>query len=232
MGLDLVALDLLSWNRERHGPLGRTVTLGRQGLHVPEATVRERLGLTGSYRHEEYCDSLLGIAFGASSVDSLDHSDYEGATIVHDLNLPIPAVHREQYDAVLDFGTLEHVFDIAQGLRTCSALLRPGGQIIHVLPANNLCGHGFWQFSPEVFLSLYTEANGYRDTAVFSGLVYHPWTLTPVTFGPEGERVLVQTTVPTYMVARTTVGERGFRVESVQQSDYRYLWEQSARRGG
>jgi hypothetical protein len=33
-----------------------------------------------------------------------------------------------------------------------------GGEIIHVLPANNLCCHGFWQFWPELFfIALFRE---------------------------------------------------------------------------
>ena len=39
-------------------------------------------------------------------------------------------------------------------------LTKIGGMIIHALPANNFCGHGFWQFSPELFYELYSPENG------------------------------------------------------------------------
>jgi hypothetical protein len=35
------------------------------------------------------------------------------------------------------------------------------------VPANNYNGHGFYQFSPELFFSLYSEERGFRDTRVF-----------------------------------------------------------------
>ncbi len=224
MGLDIVALSFLLWNRDLHGPLGRTIMLGRQELHVPEANVRSMVGITGAYRYDQYCEALLADHFGATSIESLDFSDYESATILHDLNLPLPERHRGQFDAVIDFGTLEHVFDVAQALRNCAALLRPGGQVLHVVPGNNLCGHGFWQFSPEAFLSFYTDRNGFRDTRVFTADVYSPWRLTPISFGREGERMLVDTTEPTYMVARSTLGDSHVRDAPVQQSDYLHVW--------
>ena len=44
-----------------------------------------------------------------------------------------------------------------------SDLCKNGGTIIHSLPSNNNCGHGFWQFSPELFFSLYNEKNGFKN---------------------------------------------------------------------
>ena len=37
-----------------------------------------------------------------------------------------------------------------------------GGYLILHTPANNLCGHGFYQFSPELFFSVLNEANGFQ----------------------------------------------------------------------
>ena len=57
-----------------------------------------------------------------------------------------------QFDVVYDGGTLEHVFNFPVALRNAMELLRPGGRLftIHTC-ANNLCGHGFYQFSRELF---------------------------------------------------------------------------------
>jgi len=62
---------------------------------------------------------------------------------------------------------MEHVFNASQGLKNVTRLCAPGGQIIHSLPANNFCNHGFWQFSPELFFSLYSDKNGYSETEIF-----------------------------------------------------------------
>jgi hypothetical protein len=55
-------------------------------------------------------DILAPLGFEVSSVDA---SDYEGATIVHDLNIPIPRELVEQFDIVWDGGTLEHVLQLS-----------------------------------------------------------------------------------------------------------------------
>jgi SAM-dependent methyltransferase len=116
-----------------------------------------------------YFEPLMQQWFGAQQADSVDASDYENATFVHDMNLPWPVLspQRGQYDAVLDFGCLEHVFDFPTAWRNVVDLCRVGGHILHALPANNLSGHGFYQFSPELFFSLYTPERGFQIQAVF-----------------------------------------------------------------
>jgi SAM-dependent methyltransferase len=115
-----------------------------------------------------YCEPLLQQWFGADVVDAVDASPYEGASMVHDMNQPLPAeaasggAGRGSYDAVLDFGCLEHVFDFPTAWRNCVDLCRVGGHIFHALPANNLSGHGFYQFSPELFFNLYQPERGFE----------------------------------------------------------------------
>ena len=98
----------------------------------------------------------------------MDFSNYEGATILHDLNVKLKDGEMSKYDTVLDLGTLEHVYNISNALFNLSKLCKVGGQILHVLPANQMCGHGFWQISPELFFSLYSERNGYGQTRVYT----------------------------------------------------------------
>jgi len=50
------------------------------------------------------------------------------------------------YDTLVNFGSLEHVYNAPQALLNVSELCRNGGQILHLLPGNNFCGHGFWRF--------------------------------------------------------------------------------------
>src|SRR5271166_5147565 len=149
MGLEFNALNLMRFAKKQGGSFRRTATLGRQW---------------GT--ENAYCEGQIKRDFGAEVVDSFDNSAYEGATQIVDLGAPF--THQfEPYDTVFDGGTLEHIYNIPQALWNTSQLCKPGGQILHVLPANNLCGHGFYQFSPELFFSLYSERNGYHDTVVF-----------------------------------------------------------------
>ena len=41
-------------------------------------------------------------------------------------------------------------------------MLRPGGCFITHTAANNWCGHGFYQFSPELFFSALSPENGFK----------------------------------------------------------------------
>lgn len=97
--------------------------------------------------------------YGAS-LDVYDITDERGCEIVLDLNYPFPANSCEQYDYVLDVGTLEHCFNIAQALVNMASLLKIGGVIFHENPFN--CGnHGFYNLNPTLFHDFYTD-NGFE----------------------------------------------------------------------
>jgi hypothetical protein len=104
---------------------------------------------------------------GATSVDSIDASDFEGATIIADFNRPLPQDLRRRFSVVFDGGTLEHVFDIAMALRSCLDLVELGGHYIASSPANNWPGHAFYQFSPELAFRTLSSETGFRMRAAF-----------------------------------------------------------------
>ena len=220
MGIDVHALNLLRFAAKLQ-PLGDVATLARQGLDVAPVRLRQLLGTREPLPPaERFCERLLVDRLGARSVESFDNSAYEGATHVVDLNRPI--TDAPSYDTVLDPGTSEHIFDIRQVLANVSRLCRAGGQILHVLPANNQNGHGFWQFSPELFFSLYSGTNGYRDTRVFlASDVWESHWFEVVQ--PPGVRVNVTSLTRTSVLVRTVRGET-VSDEDVQQSDYVQLW--------
>ena len=223
MGIDFHGLNLLR-HAKRGGDFGRTITVGRQGVHVSEELIRRTLVASRPYSHSDYCEPLLEVFFGSSSVHSIDNSDYENATIIHDMNKPLPAEFFGQYDTVIDYGTSEHIFNATQALLNYSLLCRPGGRIIHYLPANNLCGHGFWQFSPELSFSLYSGANGYSDTSVFLADLSNNRVWYKVKAPRDGRRVNVWSHSPVYVLAMTTLAGGDFSHDRVQQSDYVYAW--------
>ena len=73
-----------------------------------------------------YVDGVLRY-LGAGKVDSVDASDFEDATVVHDLNVPISPELEGKYSVVVDGGTLEHVFDFPTGIRNAMRMVREGG---------------------------------------------------------------------------------------------------------
>ena len=230
MGIDTQALKLLAMATMKK-EFGRTLTIGRQGLYTPKQVIDQFIDKP--YRDfdyttgKEYCEELLQDHFGSSIVDSVDASTYESATIIHDLNLPVDEDLHEKYDTIFDGGCLEHIFNINQALINLSKMCKVGGQILHVLPTNNQCGHGFWQFSPEIFFSLYTEANGYSDTEIFIGdttNANYTYKLDPP---PKGGRHDIQHPNPLYVMVRTVKSKSDFSHSKVYQSDYIHNWENS-----
>jgi len=185
MGIDLHNLGLLAHAQDRGVSFARTVGIGRQALFVdPPELERHRMlrGLApladaaAPADGPRWFEPLMQQWFGAATVDSVDASAYEQATLLHDMNLPWPEGRAGlgSYDAVLDFGCLEHVFDFPVAWRNCVALCRTGGHLFHSLPANNLSGHGFYQFSPELFFNLYQEKNGFALLGVWFALKAEP----------------------------------------------------------
>lgn len=98
-------------------------------------------------------------SLGAQDVDSLDVSDFEGANIIHDMNTEIPRALEGKYSLVYDNGTMEHCFDIKQFLFNANAMLKTGGLIFHSNPLNNFINHGFYTFSPCLYLGFYLKNN-------------------------------------------------------------------------
>ena len=230
MGIDTQTLNFLRYSK-KYGDFKRTVTLGRQTINYIKSELRHLSSAEYQYlseylrKKETYVDNLLRDYFGASTVESIDKSEYEGATIIFDMNNEITTELKGRYDTVIDSGTLEHIFNIPQALENTSSLCKPGGQIIHVLPANNFCGHGFWQMSPELFSTLYSNKNGYQDTEVFLGRPSDPNNFYKVIRPKSGKRVNIYSKDEVYVYVRTVQKETEFLHKNVQQSDYLYLWD-------
>src|SRR5215469_1265494 len=225
MGVDVHGLRFLQYARARSNAFGEVATVGRQQIHIPGIFL-ENLRLQSKPRFGDFCEQLLLDDFQASSIVSFDASDYEGATYVADFNLPL--VHNKAYDTVVDFGTTEHIFDVAQALRNIDSLCKEGGQILHMLPANNYCGHGFWQFSPELFFSLYSDRNGYSSTEVFVIKESDPETWYKVKIPDGHRRINLKSSFP-IIVACRTIKLKQLSEKSVQQSDYVYIWKNESK---
>lgn len=90
-------------------------------------------------------------------VKTVDISTMESPDVVMDLSVA-GSVDSSQlarrFDVVVDLGTAEHVADQSAYWKNLYDALRPNGSLVGMLPANGLCGHGLYQFSPEFFWSL------------------------------------------------------------------------------
>lgn len=173
MGIDIHNLNFLAHAQDLGVRYERTLAIGRQALFIEPFELEDHRRLRGLPPLAEppraagaprYFEPLMQQWLGAREAESVDASAYENATHLHDMNLPWPepSAQRGAYDAVLDFGCLEHVFNFPVAWRNVVDLCKVGGHVFHSLPANNLSGHGFYQFSPELFFNLYRRENGFE----------------------------------------------------------------------
>lgn len=239
MGFDAATLEILLTAHEAGVSFDEVLTVGRQSLRASSAEVRAvlaRHGIRLDARQAEtlvteqngYCEPLLKL-LGAQRVDSIDASNYEGASIVHDMNRLLPDSYRDRFTIVVDGGSLEHVFNFPVALKNCMDAVTPGGHFIGITPANNLMGHGFYQFSPELFFRVFNPTNGFQIEKV---LIYEcPWrSVWYEVLDPEQARRRVELTNkrPAYLIAwaKKTASVPIFN-QWPQQSDYAAMWQRS-----
>jgi SAM-dependent methyltransferase len=227
MGFEINAAALLLKLRGDGVQFGRVLTLGHQHLHLDPAThrrVQARLGQSLADEVPVYADGLL-TAMGATEVEAMDASTYEGATRVHDLNQPVPAAWHEQFDLVFDGGTLEHVFNFAAALKNCMQMVKPQGRFVSVTMPNNWCGHGFYQFSPELFFRAFSPDNGFSMVEMYFADVDGQHFYRIADPAAVRQRVQLWTSDPLFLLVharRDTVREVFATVP--QQSDYVSDW--------
>jgi SAM-dependent methyltransferase len=231
MGLETNAAALLLKMRHDDVSFGRVLTLGHQHLHLEPATYRRvltRLGLPLAEEVPLYADSLIE-ALGATDVEALDASNYEGATRLHDLNEPVPASWHEQFDLVFDGGTLEHVFNFPVALKNCMQMVKPNGRFVAVTMPNNWCGHGFYQFSPELFFRAFSPENGFSVVEMYFADTDGNHFYRVVDPAAVRERVQLWTNDPVYLLvhARRDTVREVFSIRP-QQSDYVSGWTANA----
>jgi len=95
--------------------------------------------------------------FGLEEVHASDINYLDGADLICDLNGALPRKLEGKFDFIIDGGTTEHIFDVANAIRCETQMLAPGGIIFHILPAAGYVNHGFYSFSPTFFQDFYRQ---------------------------------------------------------------------------
>ena len=214
----------------------KTLMLGRLNLYVSKEDIQADIARfkNNAKRPEEvqftdeYSEPLFEI-LGASKTDSMDFSDYEKASIIHDLNQPVPEQYKNRFSAIVDGGTIEHVFNFPVAIKNCMEMLQVGGHYIGITPANNTMGHGLYQFSPELLYNIFREENGF---AVKKMIIVTQETNGNTSAWYEVQdprkaksRVLLTNTKPTYlMVLAEKKSIQPIFQKPPQQSDYEMVW--------
>lgn len=169
MGVTARYAKYIKWTQERfHLDFSDTVTLGRLFFYYGDKDVflddmKKYFDLKLILQEDGYSENFFrSLSSGGGIVNSIDHSDYEGASILMNLNKKIPKEYEDRFTAVVDGGLLEQVFDFPRAIKNCMDMCSTGGVLYIATPCNNHCGHGFYQFSPELFFSLLSKKNGFE----------------------------------------------------------------------
>ncbi len=212
--------------------------LGRQEMLVDAGSLRKLMEEFGIHPGSDLlaelltsCDGGYGEPFlrllGASEIVSIDASAYEGCTFSHDLNLPIPECLKDRFDLLIDGGTLEHIFNFPVAIQNCIDMLTLGGHFLSATPANNFAGHGFYQFSPELFFRVFSPENGFVIERAIVSEAYcdKSWYRVP---DPQQVRSRVEfvSAHPTYLLIQAKKVRQFDVIQRYpQQSDYSAIWQ-------
>jgi hypothetical protein len=184
MGIDKTALELIllsqNYVKRNDDNVANILTLGRQQIHISKNDINHLLSkykfssLINKYNVYDYSENLFTNLFEEKwkyiFVDSMDNSDYEGASIIHNLNNPFNSSKKYQY--IYDGGTIEHIFNIPQVIENIIDMLDINGLFVSITCNNNFSGHGIYQFSPEFFLSSLNEKYGMKIESIYLGKVH------------------------------------------------------------
>jgi hypothetical protein len=161
-------------------------------------------------QHSNLVSLLTELGFTASSLDLYDPR----ASLSYDMNYPVPKSEHNKYGALIDIGSLEHVFDTRQCLENCLRMVAVGGHYMLHAPVNGYYGHGFHTFHPSALLGA-LELNGFK-------VIYKKYSRedgTSVTDPGEGGDILI------WLVA---VKEADFEeFKNPQQEGWRLMYDKS-----
>ena len=181
-----MAIDLHHWRAIlRAKAKGRALSAGYPDLLVPaneipaaplqvradSDEIAEHHGWKGPIYDSVQVFKMLGI-----ELDVIDRKEHRGGESIVDLNEPSAAILlRARYDLVIDPGTSEHCFNIAQALVNLADAVKVGGAICQALPMS-MFNHGYWNVNPVALLDFY-ETNGFeieRMVIRHAGGVFEP----------------------------------------------------------
>ena len=158
---------------------GKTLVIGQQSIYANEFEckrifLKHNIKFIDNFKHEkktniqhfinENADNINSSFFftllGSNNVNHLDISKYENADIILDLNKKIPNKYKNKFDNIVDFGTIEHVYNTPTLLFNYINMLKKNGFLIISTKSSNAIDHGFFSFSPTFFHDFFS-INGF-----------------------------------------------------------------------
>jgi SAM-dependent methyltransferase len=110
-------------------------------------------------------DTTFFRMLSVKEVKAIDHSDYEGAEIIVDLNRPLPDALADSADFIFGGSVLDNIFDPATYIKNITRLLKEGGRLID----HNTYGfhsHPYLLASPAWYYDYYVM-NRFADCKIY-----------------------------------------------------------------
>ena len=227
MGIKSSSSRLLCWlKRKEIFKMDSVLTLGKLKLYMKPRQIRKLVRDYGDVLSTKEINDVETFfkALGSKEIHALDYSDFEGADIIHDLNCPIPEALREKFDCIVDGGTSEHIFNFPQNIMNIMEMIKVGGFYLGTLPTNNWSGHGFYQFSPVLFIQLFSEINNFKIYKIFYCTSKDTSKLYEIVNIDSTKRIEINYFLPTevFVVAKK-IGPTP-KIINLQQMDYVERW--------
>ena len=236
MGLTVHEIKFLLWARQGGVDFSNVMMLGRQKFYLDVPSMREALAGFGTNKKKAEVEALFldqnGYAepflklLGANETCSMDASAYENATHVFDMNQAIGNELKGKFSVVMDGGSLEHIFNFPTAIRNCMEMVKINGHFVSFCPCNNYLGHGFYQFSPELFFRILSEKNGFK---VEKMILFEAPTMAKWYEVKDPEELGRRVELRTWGRARLAIQARKIADKTIfettpQQSDYSAMW--------
>ncbi|MBI9034840.1 MAG: hypothetical protein JEZ03_10260 [Bacteroidales bacterium] len=176
MGVMFSFLDFFDILYKKNAFKDPVIGLGSLNINESDARINEFAGENTWWKRDQTNSvrSLLRDKYKITNYKDIDINDY--ADIYIDLNMPLDDVYKNSANVILNGGTLEHIFDIAQAIKNIHNMVRSGGTIIHLSPIS-WYDHGYYNINPLLFTEI-ARCNNYQLLA--EGFYCNPYPLTQI----------------------------------------------------
>lgn len=158
-----MGIDIHQWRQiNESGAKGTALSAGYPDLLFDMPAIPERPDGTAVREHHGFkdgrvVDSVAAFESIGLSLDVIDREIIQGSEHVINLNEP---QELGEFDLVIDPGTTEHCFNIAQAWCNLGAAVRVGGFLSQALPMA-MFNHGYWNVNPIAMLDFWQQ-NGFE----------------------------------------------------------------------
>lgn len=192
MGIMAPVARLILKEHKRNPIVGKAAFIGRQTIPLTEAQAIEMIaseGLSINASSSITLDTDTRSAFGKNFISEetffnlftsleitfIDVTDYEGASVVHDMCEPLPAHLKGKFDFVWNGSCLDNIFDAAAAQRNSCDLLASNGRIMTMEMANSHYG-SYCGFAQGWFFDYYA-INEFQSAEIYSCIfkLNHLW---------------------------------------------------------